>query len=70
MKTRTTFELDDQILQQAYDLMPELTKRSIIELALTEFIQKRKQKDIRELFGKGMIDENYDYKAMRAGKIS
>ena len=67
MKTRTTLELDEKLLKEAYDLMPNLTKRSVVELALIEFVQRRKQKDLREIFGKNLIDENYNYKKMRLG---
>ena len=69
MLTRTTIQLDESILKEAYSLMPDSNKRTVIELALKEFIQKRKRKDLRDLFDANLIDENYDYKAMRTGSV-
>lgn len=40
------------------------TKREIVDLALREFVARRKRKDIRELFGKIEMDPSYDYKSI------
>jgi len=37
----------------------------LIHLALEEFVQNRKRKDLRELKGKISFFEGYDYKKMR-----
>jgi hypothetical protein len=56
-----------------YDLMHEAFKYSnnitsekdIIEIALKEYIFRRKMKSIRDLKGKIHFREDYDYKLMR-----
>ena len=65
---RTTVELDENLLNEATRLVPSLkTKKSIIEFALHELIQRRKQKDLRDLIGKIQLEDNYreTYKEMR-----
>jgi len=69
---RTTIELDENLLSEAQELVPNLkTKRGIIEFALQELIQKRKQKDLRDLFGKIQFEDNYrqTYKTMRQDDV-
>jgi len=69
---RTTIELDEDLLSEAQELVPNLkTKRSIIEFALQELIQKRKQKDLRDLFGKIQFEDGYrqTYKDMRQDDV-
>jgi hypothetical protein len=56
-----------------YDLMYEAFKYSnnvtsekdIIEIALKEYVVRRKRKSIRDLKGKIHFREDYDYKLMR-----
>ena len=68
MMVRTTIELAENLLQEAFSLMPNLRKREVFEIALTEFVQKRKQRDLRDLRGKIFLEEDYDYKSMRQDK--
>lgn len=42
------------------------TKKELVEIALQEFVDNRKMRDIRELRGKIEFAEGYHYKAMRA----
>ena len=44
------------------------TKKDTVNQALKEFIQRRKQEDVIELFGKIDYDEDYNYKEMRSRK--
>jgi hypothetical protein len=41
------------------------TKEDTVNLALKEFIARRKYEEIISLFGTVDYDEDYDYKAMR-----
>jgi len=44
---RTTIELDEALLNEAMELTPNFeTKKGVIEFALRELVQRRKQKDI------------------------
>jgi Arc/MetJ family transcription regulator len=65
--TRTTVELDDDLLNEACGLTGVDTKKGVIELALRELVQKRKQKDIRDLIGVIQFEDDYrtTYKQMR-----
>jgi hypothetical protein len=44
------------------------TKKDTVTRALTEFIQRRKQKEIIGLFGTMEFDPKYDYKKQRSGR--
>jgi hypothetical protein len=41
------------------------TKKEAVNEALTEYVQRREQLEITELFGKVEFDETFDYKAQR-----
>jgi len=47
---------------------PIHTKRELIETALREFVKNKKVKNLRDLKGKILFADDYDYKKMRAGK--
>ena len=63
---RTNVVLNDELVDEAFKYSRTVsTKRELIEIALREYVDNRKRKDIRELRGKIRFRENYDYKAMR-----
>lgn len=60
----TNLAIDDHLLTEALKISGLKTKKETVSIALKEFIQRRKQEEIIELFGK--IDfGDYDYKKMR-----
>ena len=61
----TNLAIDEKLLKQAFEISGLKTKKATVNLALQEFIQRRKQKEIIELFGKLPADEDYDYKQGR-----
>jgi Arc/MetJ family transcription regulator len=65
---RTNIVLDDNLVKEAFRHAPVKTKRELVDLALREFVAARKRRDVRELFARGGIREDYDYKALREGK--
>jgi hypothetical protein len=67
MKSANTniLEIDETLLQEALALSDNLNTQSLIETALLEYIQRRKQLKILDLFGTIDYDENYDYKQQR-----
>ena len=65
---RTNIVLDDSLVKEALRYASVKTKRELVDLALREFVASRKRKDLRELFGRGGIRADYDYKALRIGK--
>ncbi len=65
---RTNIVLNDDLVKEAFRYTAASTKRELIELALTEFVEHHRRRDIRELKGKVAINTNYDYKKLRANQ--
>ena len=62
----TNLSLDPDLLEKALRMSGERTKKAAVTRALREFIARREQRRILELFGKLDWDAAYDYKAERA----
>ena len=62
----TNLALDPKLLDQVLELSGEQTKKAAVTLALKEFIARREQRKLTELFGKLEWDPSYDYKAERS----
>ena len=62
----TNLALDDALIEEARLLSGERTKKAVVTQALLEYIQRRKQSKVIELFGAVDYDPAYDYKAQRA----
>ena len=61
----TRVVLDDALVEEAKALGKHRTKTEAVRTALREYIQRRKQREILELFGTVDFDPHYDYKALR-----
>ena len=61
----TNLALDPKLLDQVLELSGEPTKKAAVTLALKEFVARREQKKLAELFGKLDWDPGYDYKSER-----
>jgi Arc/MetJ family transcription regulator len=61
----TNLNLDDALLEEAVRLSGKKTKREAVNAALAEFVSRRKQRRILELFGKLEWDPRFDYKKER-----
>ena len=64
---RTSLEIDRHLLEEAMELSRVKTKKGVIEIALSEFIEKRKKKDLMDIKGSIEFLDDYDYKQMRVG---
>lgn len=64
----TNLALDDKLISQAQKMGKHRSKREAVNAALAEYVQRRKQLRILDLFGKIDYDPNYDYKALRGRK--
>lgn len=62
----TNLALDQELLDHAFRVSGEPTKKAAVTRALQEFIARREQRRIAELFGKLEWDSAYDYKAERS----
>jgi len=61
----TPLQIDQTLLQDALALSNHPTATALIEAALREYIQRRKQLKILELFGTIDYEEEYNYKQQR-----
>ncbi|MEX0874634.1 MAG: type II toxin-antitoxin system VapB family antitoxin [Actinomycetota bacterium] len=61
----TNLDLDDRLIREAKRLGKHRTKRDAVNAALAEYVLRRKQRRILDLFGKADWDETYDIKAER-----
>ncbi|MEZ5534712.1 MAG: type II toxin-antitoxin system VapB family antitoxin [Thiolinea sp.] len=61
----TNLALDTKLLEEALSIGGLKSKKDTVNQALKEFVQRRKQKEIFELFGNFPADNNYDYKQGR-----
>ncbi len=64
----TNLAIDDRLLEEALEVGGHRTKRATVTEALTEYIQKRRQSKLLDLFGKIDIDPEYDHKKQRRRK--
>ena len=61
----TNLALDDRLLEEAVKIGGKPTKKAAVTEALEEYIARRKQRRIADLFGTIDFDPKYDYKAQR-----
>ena len=61
----TNLQIDNHLIEEALELGEQRTKRAVVEEALREYVQRRKQLKILELFGTIGYDDEYDYKSQR-----
>jgi Arc/MetJ family transcription regulator len=62
----TNLAIDADLLQRALDVSGEKTKTAAVTRALEEFVARREQARIVELFGALEWDAEYDYKRERS----
>ncbi len=62
----TNLGLDPELLERAFRLSGERTKKAAVTRALQEFIARREQRRVVELFGELEWDAAYDYKGERS----
>jgi Arc/MetJ family transcription regulator len=62
----TNLALDDTLIEEARKLGGQRTKKEAVTQALLEYVQRRKQVKLLELFGTLDYDDDYDHKAQRS----
>jgi Arc/MetJ family transcription regulator len=62
----TNLAIEQELLEKALEVSGFKTKKDTVNLALQEFINRHKQLEILNLFGKMDPDPKYDYKKGRA----
>lgn len=61
----TNLAIDDNLLAEAQKVGGHRTKKDTVNEALREYIQRRRQAKVVELFGKMDYDATFDYKKQR-----
>lgn len=62
----TNIDIDEAIVAEAMSLSGARTKREVVDRALREMVARAKRPSVRELFGIGGVDPDYDPKAPEA----
>ena len=62
----TNLAIDPELLEAAHKIGAHRTKKATVTEALEEYIQRREQRRILELFGSVDYEPDYDYKKQRA----
>jgi Arc/MetJ family transcription regulator len=62
----TNLAIDDKLLNEALEISGLKTKKDTVNLALKEFVDRHKQIEILNIFGKMDPDPDYDYKKGRS----
>jgi Arc/MetJ family transcription regulator len=62
----TNLDLDPRLLDRAFRLSGERTKKATVTRALEEYVARLEQRRATELFGELEWDAAYDYKAERS----
>jgi hypothetical protein len=62
----TNLAIDPGLIERALEISGERTKKAAVTKALEEFIARREQKRLSELFGCLEWAEDYDYKSERS----
>jgi hypothetical protein len=61
----TNLAIDDNLLEEARIVGKHATKKGVVNEALAEYVQRRKQAEIITLFNSVEYDSDYDYKVQR-----
>ena len=62
----TNLSIDPALLEKAPEVSGERTKKAAVTKALEEFVARREQRRLVELFGTLDWDPEFDYKAERS----
>jgi Arc/MetJ family transcription regulator len=66
----TNMSIDPELLDRAVALSGERTKKAVVTKALQEFVARRQQRRLLELFGKLEWNDDFDCKSERSRRLS
>jgi Arc/MetJ family transcription regulator len=62
---RITLNLDESLLNQAFELTNLTSQEELVNLALQELVRSRRKKNLLDLAGQIQFTEDFDHKALR-----
>lgn len=62
----TNLSIDPALIERALKISGERTKKAAVTKALEEFIARRRQKRLLDVFGRLEWDSSFDYKSERS----
>lgn len=65
---RTNISLDDELVEEAFNLSRSKTKKELIHEALKEFVENRRRRNLLDLEGRIKFAKGYNYKKLREYK--
>lgn len=65
----TELSIDSKLLDEAFNLSGLTSKQETVNQALKEYVQRRKQRQVIELFGNFAAENDYNYRKGRAWTI-
>jgi len=63
---RTNIVLDEELITEAMALARIKTRREMVDRALREYVARHRQRSLRDLVGRELIDPDYDVRTVRA----
>ena len=63
---RTNIDLDEELVAEAFRYARVSTKKDLVHLALREYVERHRRRDLRELPGTVELLDDYDYKSLRS----
>ena len=62
---RTNIDLDDALVQEAFELTQASTKKELVHITLQELIWSRKKKNLLDLAGQIQLDDDFTLNQVR-----
>ncbi|MCW6035902.1 type II toxin-antitoxin system VapB family antitoxin [Spirulina subsalsa FACHB-351] len=62
---QVTLNLDEALINEAFQLTKLTTQEELLNLALRELVRSRRKKDLLDLAGQIQFAPNFDHKALR-----
>ncbi|UKO99762.1 type II toxin-antitoxin system VapB family antitoxin [Nostoc sp. UHCC 0870] len=63
-----TFNLDESLLNEAFQLTNLTTQEELMNLALQKFVRSRRKKNLLDLAGQIQFAPGFDYQALRENR--
>ncbi|VAX23631.1 hypothetical protein MNBD_IGNAVI01-2346 [hydrothermal vent metagenome] len=61
----TNLAIDDKLIEEAVKLSDHKTKKAAVTEALEEYVNRKKQLKVKEVFNSIVYEKSYDYKKQR-----